>query len=96
MKQRMQTTLACAITLASACAGLLNAPVWTFLICGSGLALIAIWDQQKLRTRFAAVGASEVLSSAHLASLADACVVSAAAWGVGMLLRAVVLFAGTY
>jgi hypothetical protein len=95
MKQLTQMAAACGITLASACAGLVNAPIWTFLLCGSGLALIAIWEQQKLRSRFGDLGAGDVLSMAHLASVADGCIVAAAAWGVGMLLRAALLVVAT-
>jgi hypothetical protein len=87
MAQRAQTALAAAIVVASALAGLVGLPFWAFLVAGLGLSIISVSEQQKLWPRFAAIGSTNMLTMAHLAALADSCLVSAAAWGAGFLLR---------
>src|SRR2546423_10308000 len=87
MTQRAQAAFATAIVGASALAGLLGLPFWAFLVAGLGLSLISISEQQKLWSRFAAVGSTNILTMAHLAALADSCLVSAAAWGARFPLR---------
>lgn len=69
--------------IATACAGLLQYPVWTALIGGTAIAAVNIAEQTKLRTRFAEVGASDVLTTAHLACLATGWVAGVASWGLG-------------
>jgi hypothetical protein len=66
-------------------AGLAAAPWWFAAISGSVLSLISIWEQQKLRARFVAVGASDVLTASALASLATGCVTTGAAYVLGRM-----------
>jgi hypothetical protein len=87
MRERAQISLAAGIVTGSALAGLLGLPFWVFLPGGVSLSLISLWDQEKLRPRFAAVGATSMLASANLASLADSCLVTGAAWCVGAAFR---------
>lgn len=69
--------------IATACAGLLQWPIWTALIGGTAIAAVSIAEQAKLHTRFAAVGAGDVLATAHLASLASGWLAGIASWGLG-------------
>jgi hypothetical protein len=69
--------------IATACAGLLQYPVWTALIGGTAIAAVSIAEQAKLRARFAQVGASDVLTTAHLACLATGWVAGVASWALG-------------
>jgi hypothetical protein len=71
------------LAVATAIAGLLQWPLWTALIGGTAIALVHIVEEAKLRTRFAAVGASDVLTAAHLASLAMGWLAGLAAWALG-------------
>jgi hypothetical protein len=87
MKERAQIALAAGIVAGSAIAGLLGVSFWVFMACGISLSLISLWDQEKLRPRFAAVGATSMLTMANLASLADSCLVTGAAWCVGVVFR---------
>lgn len=73
--------------VASAAVGYFNGPWWTALLAGLALALLSVSEQQKLRTRSAAVGAMEVLMAAGLASLANAMVASGGAFVMGRLVR---------
>ena len=68
---------------ATACAGLLQWPAWTALIGGSVIAAVSIAEQAKLRARFAAIGAGDVLMTAHLACLATGWLAGIACWGLG-------------
>ncbi len=70
--------------VATAFASLLGAPWWVALIGGTVLASMSIFEQQKLRTRFAAVGANDMLAMAGLASLANGWMAGAAAWALGV------------
>jgi hypothetical protein len=69
--------------LGTACAGLLQWPIWTALIGGTAIAAVSAAEQAKLHTRFAAIGAGNVLASAHLASLAIGWLAGIASWGLG-------------
>ena len=91
MAQRAQTCLASAIICVCALAGMIGLPFWTFLAGGLCLSLISMWDQEKLRPRFVAVGATNMLTMANLAGLADSCFVAGAAWGVGAAFRFLLL-----
>ncbi len=71
----------------SAALGYLNGPWWTALFVGLAIALLGIAEQQKLRARFAAVGATEVLMAASLASVANALVTVGGAFVMGRLVR---------
>src|SRR5262249_47091810 len=77
------TLLLYIFSIATACAGLLNLPVWTALIGGTAIAGVSIVEQAKLRTRFAAIVASDVLTTAHLASLAMGWIAGIACWALG-------------
>jgi hypothetical protein len=68
---------------ATACAGLFNLSLWTALIGGSAIAAVSIAEQAKLRTRFAAIDASEVLTTAHVAALAMGWIAGIACWALG-------------
>jgi hypothetical protein len=63
--------------------GYFNGTFWSVLVGGLALALTSIIEQQKLRARFAAVGATDVLAFAGLASLANACLTAGAAYIMG-------------
>lgn len=71
------------IIVSTAFAGVAAAPWWFVVISGCALSLVSIWEQQKLRARFAAVGASEVLTASALASLATACITAGIAYVLG-------------
>ena len=77
------TLLLYIFSIATACAGLLQWPVWTALIGGTAIAAVSFAEQAKLRPRFAAVDASNVLTTAHLACLATGWLAGLAAWGLG-------------
>jgi len=70
-------------SIATACAGLLNLPAWTALIGGTAIAAVSIAEQAKLRTRFAAIDASEVLTTAHLATITIGWIAGIACWALG-------------
>jgi hypothetical protein len=80
-----------ALVLGSALAGFVGAPFWTFVVGGACLSMIPIWEQEKLRSRFTSLRATNVLGMSHLASIVDSCIVSAAAWAIGALLRLVLM-----
>src|SRR5262245_20073002 len=67
----------------TACAGLLQWPIWTALIGGTAIAAVNIVDQSKLHTRFAVVDATDVLMTAHFASLAIGWLAGLLSWGLG-------------
>ena len=71
------------LVLATAAAGLAQWPVWTALVGGTAIGLVNIGEQSKLRPRFAAVDAGEVLTTAHLACLAIGWIGGLVAWAVG-------------
>ena len=83
MAHRVQYYLPVAAIAGCVLAGLAGISFWSFLVSGLCLSLIALWDQEKLRPRFAAVGATSMLAMANLASVADAFLVSGAAWCAG-------------
>ena|SRR5690349_6986089 len=69
--------------LGTACAALLQWPIWTALIGGTAIAAVSAIEQAKLRTRFAAIGAGNLLATAQLASLATGWLAGIASWGLG-------------
>ena len=77
------TLLLYVFAFATAVAGLLQMPLWTALIGGTAIALVNIAEETRLRTRFAAVGATDVLTTAHLACLATGWIGGTAAWALG-------------
>jgi len=68
-------------------AGFAGMSVWSLLGGALCLSLISMWDQEKLRPRFRAVSATSMLAMANLASVADAILVSGAAWCLGAVFR---------
>ena len=60
-----------------------GAPWWSAVLAGVVLASISVTEQQRLRPRFVAVGATEMLTMSALSSLATSCFVTAAAFGLG-------------
>jgi len=87
MAHRVQLSIAVAAVAGSVLAGLAGMSAWSFLIGGLCLTFVALWDQEKLRPRFASVGATNVLATANLASVADGFLVSGAAWCLGAAFR---------
>jgi hypothetical protein len=87
--KRAQHYLAAAALAGCVLAGLAGLSVWSFLVGAACLSLISLWDQEKLRSRFAAVGATSMLAVANLASVADSLLVSGAAWCLGAVFRLV-------
>jgi hypothetical protein len=75
------------LALATACAGLLQWPFWTALIGGTAIAAVNIAEQEKLRVRFSAANAGEILTTAHLACVAIGWLGGAASWAVGRVSR---------
>ena len=77
------TLLLYVFAFATAVAGLLQWPLWIALVGGTAIALVNIAEEAKLRPRFATVGASDVLTTAHLACLATGWFGGLAAWALG-------------
>jgi hypothetical protein len=77
--------------IGSAIAGLAGLPFWVSVLFGGCLALTAIRKQSKLRGWFASIRASDRLLEAHAASVFNAAAIALAAWGVGYILRLIVL-----
>jgi hypothetical protein len=71
----------CIITIAAI--GYFGGTPWSILVGGLGLALTSLAQQQRLRPRFAAVGATDVLALAGLASFANACLAAGGAYILG-------------
>ena len=71
------------IMFVTAFGALFGAPFWAALLGGTVLALIEVVEQDKLRSRFAAIGASDVLATAHLSALAVGWLAGTAAWCLG-------------
>ncbi len=87
MPARAKSALAYGICLACAGAGLAGVALWAIFAAGLSLSLIAIWEQQKLKARFNAVGANEVLTTAYSASVTYGCLTAASAWSIGFAFR---------
>jgi hypothetical protein len=79
------------LIIASAIAGLAGFPFWVSVLFGGCLALTAIRRQSKLRGWFASIKAPNVLRAAHAASILNAATIALAAWGVGYILRLLLL-----
>lgn len=90
---RARESLAFSLFVLAAALGVAGQPIWTSALVGTALGAVAFARQHALRERFIAVGASEVLSTAHLASFASAVLFCAAAWAVGAGLRFAMLVA---
>ena len=89
MLQRAQSLLALAAIAGCVAAGLTGMPFWSFLLGGLCLSLISLWDHEKLRPRFTAIGGTGMLAMANLASAADNFLVAGAAWSLGAVFRLV-------
>jgi hypothetical protein len=87
MAHRGQHYIAVAAVAGCVLAGLAGMSVWSFLGGAFCLSLISLWDHEKLRPRFTTVGATSMLAMANLASVADAILVSGAAWCLGAVFR---------
>jgi hypothetical protein len=87
MSQRAQHFLAFAVIAGCMLAGLAGISVWSLLVGGVCLSLISLWDHEKLRARFTAVGATGMLAMANLASAADSFLVAGGAWCLGAVFR---------
>lgn len=88
----IKIAFAAGLVATSAIAGVAGAPIWMSLLAGLGLSSISISEQRKLRVRFAGVGASDLLTASHVASIANSCLTTGAAWCVGSILRLAVQF----
>src|SRR5262245_6098823 len=71
------------LVVATAITGLLHWPVWAAVVGGTAIGLVNIAEETKLRARFASIGANDVLTTAHLASLATGWLAGLAAWALG-------------
>lgn len=69
--------------LATAFAGMAGVTWWTAVVCGCLLTLISITEQQKLASRFEAIGATHILSAAAFASLGNGLMAGGAAFLLG-------------
>ena len=87
MAQRAQHYMALAVVAGCVLAGLAGISVWSFLVGGLCLSLISLWDHEKLRPRFTAIGATGMLAMANLASAADSFLVAGIAWCLGAVFR---------
>jgi hypothetical protein len=87
--QRAQHILAFTAIAGCVIAGLTGVPFWSFLLGGLCLSLISLWDHEKLRLRFTAIGATGMLAMANLASAADNFLVAGVAWSLGAVFRLV-------
>jgi hypothetical protein len=83
MARQVQTCLVASLVLASVIVGLVGLPVWLSVLCGLSLSLIAIRDQERLRPRFVSVRATNLVTTANMASLAESCLVTGVAWCLG-------------
>lgn len=70
---------------------MLGAPWWVALVSGTAISLLSIGEYQKLRARFAAVGATDMLTTSALAGFATACISAVAAFALGRLVGAILL-----
>lgn len=68
-------------------AGLAGLPWYSILAGGCVLALLNIIEEQKLRSRYAAVGGVDVISFSALANLSTGCIAAAAAFTSGTLIN---------
>jgi hypothetical protein len=73
----------------TAAAGALRAPLWLAIGGFAALLLLSLWDQHRLRPRFAAVGALDILDKSAWVSAGHCLLAAAAAYGWGLLVRLV-------
>ena len=73
--------------LATSLAAFAGAPVWAVLPGAMVLLAISLAEQRKFSTRFAAIGASYMLTMAAWQSAGEALITAGAAYGLGALLR---------
>ena len=74
---------------ATSIAAFAGAPVWAIVPGALVLLMISILEQRKLSTRFAAIGASYMLTMAAWESAGNALVATGAAYGLGTVVRIV-------
>jgi hypothetical protein len=91
MRPRAHSAVTLILIIASAIAGLAGLPFWVSVVFGGCLALTAIREQSKLRGSFASIKAPDILLAAHAASVLNAASTALAAWGVGYILRLIIL-----
>jgi hypothetical protein len=72
-------------------AAVIGSPWWVALGAGAAISLVSIWEQQKLRARFAAVGATDVLTTSALAALATGCIGALGAFMIGRVVGLLVM-----
>lgn len=89
MNSRAQGALAYLSILATSVAGFAGAPIWAVLPGALVLLTISLVEQRKLSARFAAIGASYMLTMAAWQSAGEALVASGAAYGLGAVIRIV-------
>ena len=73
--------------LSTALAAFAGAPVWAVVPGTLVLLTISLLEQRKLNARFAAIGASYVLTMAAWESAGNALMATGAAYGLGFILR---------
>ena len=71
--------------------GVAGAPWWIAIVGGAVLAAIGIAEQNKLRPRLAAVGASEMVMLAGAGGVVNGCLAAGAAFGLGKFIGLVIL-----
>lgn len=74
--------------LTTALAAFFGAPIWAIIPGAAVLLATSINEQRKLSARFAAVGSSHILAMAAWQSAGHALMASGAAFGMGVLIRA--------
>jgi len=76
--------------LATAAAGLANAPWWFWLVAASALAVLAVTDPDKVHPRYAEGGSAELLLVNSLYSFSTGCFVAACAFAGGRWLATLI------
>ena len=79
--------------LATSLAAFAGAPMWAVLPGALVLLSISLLEQRKLSARFAAIGASYMLTMAAWQSAGEALMAAGAAYGLGAVLRFVLILA---
>jgi hypothetical protein len=89
MRGRVQGhSISILVTIAlTAAAGLLRAPWWLTLFGFAALTLLSLQEHRRLRPRFAAVGALDVLDRGAWTSAGHCLLAAATAYGWGQLVR---------
>ena len=77
--------------LSTALAAFAGAPLWAVMPGTLVLLTISLVEQRKLSSRFAAIGQSHMMTAAALESSANALMATGAAYGLGLLVRVILV-----